>query len=1374
MIKTAAAAALLVGVASGANAPTTQMQTCAVAGDPHYTPFTGKKDRYTVMGTGEFVLAAKGTFSVHGCQADENFASRNFRKTEGAITWNRDVVAEDEGAKVEVTKEGTINITEDGVALPQMTWDRTAAWRKTRIAHTGAKVIVTQGYKNGVNIKFATGKMVKVNFFSNTKDTKTGLRFGARSGLNVQVITPKEAGYTGLCNESKSKGKTFHTVAAADSKFTQGKCVGVVVDKSVSEEDIVREISALPCKALIRTAELACNNNQDCVFDVVAGCTGNAPVTAAQREEAKETALIFAPEALPTKAYTCPENSYVNTKTWPLAGFTECKCIWGFTKSADDDACVKATALKKTDVVASGNYATYDRAQCFCDPADPRHCSHDGDKTCVLPVLVGDQAKACMNPSDALDISKCVCPRSTMDCSATAYTLAQVRAPALARPGMPFGQQPIFELRSNGAAAWNDSETWAKVTIANVQPATCACAGTKPCLHNGVADNTCFEKQELFGEQKCPAGTTECLPEQANVQLFRSDANDASVEIKDKQCHNDANTQEKTTYCSGETPCKQQNKGDGTCMPMTTFKRDVVAAVEEPTKDTCIGTADWRLAEPAPARGWFFTTDATCDMTDAAKGCTEDTHSYAMDKWCDHNCRPKYPGQPSFCPPSHCECGAVEAKNVAPTEGWACPADRVNDGSCRCTAGTEHCGQIMVKAHKGVFSFEHLTIGTAGKYQLKVELVHPDQNTGSGNLNVQSFTSTFEVANSRSTKGECRAQDQWRVPDLPNNPKKGAGQAWFFEDDVARCTDLNADGTCKAVKQVFAMDTWCKANRCLPHTLGSHCTIVAPPVSLRAAAECPGNKFDGFGDCCQSGRVDQCNVCDGDGSTCTIESYFDTFVTDTATSAEVFEAAKGKSCPTHAPCAHLNVGDMSCVPKTYASSDKVNADFEYCHQDATSTVDFWKKGSWDDVNGKASIATGTYENGNTDCFCPDGTVDVTEKALVEDKAETEFVENYKKKVKEVKAQVAANAIDATLSAEMLAKEIMLKNTDGGVMLYDVSCEDAKKGLGRSVSITKAKEQALCGMRWTGVVPAGRFEGVKRCFNPYDTSCTNDSVRCVAVPALTHVKNWRHCSHSTTVKDRGVVIPQKQYPTFTNNDPTETKYFTVSEEAHDFSMLTVGGNVLTVKAQVVGTKFDAMDQACSASPASLTCGKDSECNKHMTAAGQCSKKGGNVLACFAMNAFTGSKVTAGAWKELLTCFAKQQVKKTTNLFKVFSFPKLFGNRRLASGVTAAVRVTTGGNNGLIGTPSSSLTGSAQAASNKFGTVGTTNAASTGSSGAAMTALIALVSVGAVVGAAVGLKKRNAGNSGFTAGAAGAPARLEVATRGGAKEDATDIL
>ena len=94
---------------------------------------------------------------------------------------------------------------------------------------------------------------------------------------------------------------------------------------------------------------------------------------------------------------------------------------------------------------------------------------------------------------------------------------------------------------------------------------------------------------------------------------------------------------------------------------------------------------------------------------------------------------------------------------------------------------------------------------------VKVELVHPDQNTGSGNLNVQSFTSTFEVA-------------------------------------------------------------------------------MAPPVSLRAAAECPGNKLDGFGDCCQSG---------GD---C-------------------------KSCPTHAPCAHLNVGDMSCVPKTYASSSRLRRHF---------------------------------------------------------------------------------------------------------------------------------------------------------------------------------------------------------------------------------------------------------------------------------------------------------------------------------------------------------------------------------------------------------------------------------------------------------------
>ena len=31
-----------------------------------------------------------------------------------------------------------------------------------------------------------------------------------------------------------------------------------------------------------------------------------------------------------------------------------------------------------------------------------------------------------------------------------------------------------------------------------------------PCQHNGAGDNSCFEKQELFGKLVCPAGTTEC------------------------------------------------------------------------------------------------------------------------------------------------------------------------------------------------------------------------------------------------------------------------------------------------------------------------------------------------------------------------------------------------------------------------------------------------------------------------------------------------------------------------------------------------------------------------------------------------------------------------------------------------------------------------------------------------------------------------------------------------------------------------------------------------------------------------------------------------------------------------------------------------
>ena len=105
-------------------------------------------------------------------------------------------------------------------------------------------------------------------------------------------------------------------------------------------------------------------------------------------------------------------------------------------------------------------------------------------------------------------------------------------------------------------------------------------------------------------------------------------------------------------------------------------------------------------------------------------------------------------------------------------------------------------------------------------------------------------------------------QAQWRHDDLDKSEVQGAGKAWAFSDDV-RCTE-RFDMSAKAPKRC---SLWikCKANRC-----GKHNFDIAPMRQLkdlrrRMAMIVPG-VYDNLGDCCDSGRTDQCGVCDGDGS----------------------------------------------------------------------------------------------------------------------------------------------------------------------------------------------------------------------------------------------------------------------------------------------------------------------------------------------------------------------------------------------------------------------------------------------------------------------------------------------------------------------------
>ena len=43
--------------------------------------------------------------------------------------------------------------------------------------------------------------------------------------------------------------------------------------------------------------------------------------------------------------YTCPPNSYNNSPTWPLTGFSDCKCMSGYTPNLTDTGCVPTTTI---------------------------------------------------------------------------------------------------------------------------------------------------------------------------------------------------------------------------------------------------------------------------------------------------------------------------------------------------------------------------------------------------------------------------------------------------------------------------------------------------------------------------------------------------------------------------------------------------------------------------------------------------------------------------------------------------------------------------------------------------------------------------------------------------------------------------------------------------------------------------------------------------------------------------------------------------------------------------------------------------------------------------------------------------------------------
>ena len=1165
----------------------------------------------------------------------------------------------------------------------------------------------------------------------------------------------------------------------------EGKCV----DPRFDFDDIIAQIRALPCKKLVREAYAKLGKDaHEAVYDASVGCTTDGEPSAQEKAELDGINAEKEEQEEESKEYTCPKNSFVSAKTWPLSGFDDCTCIWGYEKKDTtrceqdvngkdcDQECVK-TAPNAASNDKSKDHSTKNPTRCFCDPKSAYHCMHDDSHACMRPVQIGDQASVCDDPKTMHDRSKCVCSRGTSDCSSKSYKLKELRAPSLATPKKPFGAQPIFALYDGDKLEEgnSDDDTEIKVSIATVRPKNCgACTGSKPCKHNALGDNNCHAKMELFGEMVCPAGTTECVPEETNTQLYRVDPNDPTVERKDQQCRHDTHVHSKTTFCADETPCKHHT--DGTCMPKQTWIPNKLDASKPIPRPVCRGVGDWRLAVPAPVRGWHFTTDESCDLTDSTVGCSVAGDAYAMDKWCDHNCRPKVPGQKPYCPKTHCDCGNHEIKNVAPKEAWRCPLDRYADGSCFCPSGTEQCGGIKAKLHKGVVSFQHLTIGKPGKYKLQVEVVKKDKNTGSS-VEISATSSVFEVRYPAQGPAECRAKPQWRHDDLDKSEVQGAGKAWAFSDDTVRCTERFPDGECKSTKKVFAMDKWCKANRCGKHT-SEHCTNApAEGFAQKNGDDCPRGVYDNLGDCCDSGRTDQCGVCDGDGSTCKVSHYLSTFATESETGTPVEELfSSDTNCPRHAPCAHA--ADKSCVPKTYSSSDLVDENFKYApYGDDTKAV--WRRGSWDGEDGQRSLdldpVTGnfrTLETGNLDCFCPKGTVDLTARAIVAEKVEADFKADLKKKIADVQNLVVQGVVEASSGAEM---NVVKQTVENKVELFDQPCSKASSA--SKITIEDGKAYPLATKLWTkknevtGVVTTAKHEVASK------------KIKCVKLPGGCNLQAWKSVKVSSTGWGTQGVVVEKKLTTLVN-EGTGPKLIDIADgdEHENMQQVEAGGNILKLAVQLIGSTMQCLQTECSGQLAGA-CGADQQCNGALDAAKTCAQAGGDPIQCMQMNA-----VQTNAFRDTMQCFSQSKCLSGAQdaLTEVLSKPAFLGKkRRLAAGVTVNAHVSHSGNLAFGSTSSSgsSVSAPSATATGKFAPGANSpstglvaphspvpaQSASTSGMSTSMLALAAVGSVAALVGAAVGIKKFRAAR-----GASSTPSSSDMASAGADKEEFTDVL
>jgi hypothetical protein len=490
-----------------------------------------------------------------------------------------------------------------------------------------------------------------------------------------------------------------------------------------------------------------------------------------------------------------------------------------------------------------------------------------------------------------------------------------------------------------------------------------------------------------------------------------------------------------------------------------------------------------------------------------------------------------------------------------------------------------------------------------------------------------------------------------------------------------------------------------------------------------------------FGDCCESAKVDACGVCNGDGSTCKVIAYIAEPVETTGFTEIIYNISLADdSCDLVTPCMHLN--DGHCMPKT-VNSAILTGDEHHCYWDRDANASAqpnWKYGTWNEEGRLSRSIETQYENGNKDCYCAAGTVDITKKLEVEEKAKEDFVQTVKDKVDD---------IVSTAPPQMPTEKVTYENSYAAVAYDTAGCS------GKYIEMSSIYNNILCGKHWRGTDGVAEGKGncacawAATCAKANHKTCANDKVRSIMLPPMTTAKLYKHCNNNFGSSK------QIRYPSL-ENFGTTAKCINLplnddGKSTYDTSNIVIEGNVLKVDAKVVGTEADCMETKCMSYVEA--CRLNDKCAEVLTLAEQLVTKGANFIP--ALKELAESDV-GDAFKHLFTCAGKAQMQcspdiavtetvktsKTTNttskakimpanykiqptsqliMSQLSSGSSFFERRRLTAGAgsTAVVQVSSSGNQGVVGSATSSAASAGQfatGASPASSTAGGTSAVS----------------------------------------------------------------